>query len=136
MPNRYLLTSVPMFAMDGPLSFKTIGSLDSTIFGPNCCQHAQYKILLFYYLPGVSVAVHLGCNGVHYVLLTLDALLPPLNLLDVFLSLVFAQLLVPLPEHFAVRSHLHASTLLVNTLTSEENWVGGGRGVGDDKRHQ
>lgn len=60
------------------------------------------------YLPGVPVAVHLGSNGIHDVLLPLDALLPPLNLLDVLLALVLPQLLVPLPEHFAVRSDLQA----------------------------
>ena len=78
----------------------------------------------FAYLPGVSVAVHLGCNGVHDVLLALNALLSPLDLLDVLLSLVFAQLLVSLPEHFTIRSYLQTCTLLIKTLTSQESQVG------------
>lgn len=70
------------------------------------------------YLPGVPVAVHLGSNGIHDVLLALDALLPSLDLLDVFLALVLTQLLVPLPEHFAVRPDLQAWTPLCRTLTT------------------
>lgn len=57
-------------------------------------------------LPGVPVAVHLGCNGIHDVLLALNALLPPLNLLNILLPLVLPKLLVSLPEHLAVRPHL------------------------------
>lgn len=62
------------------------------------------------HLPRVSVPVHLGCNGVHDVLLALNALLPPLYLLYVFLPLVVTQLPIPLPERPAVCAHLQPNT--------------------------
>lgn len=58
------------------------------------------------HLPRVPVAVHLGSNGVHDVLLALDALLPPLYLLNVLLALVISQLPIPLPEGSAVCPYL------------------------------
>ena len=67
------------------------------------------------YLPGVPVAVHLGSDGVHDVLLALDALLPPLYLLYVLLPLIVAQLSIPLPEGSAVCAHLHLSIHTLNT---------------------
>ena len=69
-----------------------------------------------WYLPGVPVAVHLGSNGVHDVLLALDALLPPLYLLYVLLPLIVAQLPIPLPEGSAVCAHLHFIHSLVGHM--------------------
>ena len=62
------------------------------------------------HLPRVSVAVHLGCDGVHNILLALDALLPPLYLLYVLLPLVVTQLPIPLPERPAVCAYLQPHT--------------------------
>ena len=119
MTNRYLLARIVTIADNGPEAVKILQgawsplSLLSQLLPPGAVYGTSFS-----YLPGVSVAVRLGCNGVHDVLLALNALLPPLNLLNVLLPLVLSQLLIPLPEHFAVCSHLQTSNLLVKTLIS------------------
>ena len=74
------------------------------------------------YLPGISVAVHLGSDGVHDVLLALDALLPPLYLLYILLSLVLTQLPIPLPEGSAVRPHLWPDTHVMQQCPWWPSW--------------